>query len=191
MPGLPPSYRPDAIATRDGEVVVIEVKTGRPRRPSKVLQNLRKVMLKKKNWRLDLVWGVPEPAPKARAGAVPVDELGRQLSETELLFENGHRSAALLLLWSVLEAASRTRLQRLGTERSRPQSPSALISDLLAYGYAEPKDRKRLEELASLRNAVAHGRADAGVTKPQFRFLARFARQLLEAPAGTTTRKVA
>jgi hypothetical protein len=182
VPGLPRSYQPDAVATRDGEVVVIEVKTGRPRRASRVLQDLRKAMLKHKKWRLDLVWAVPEPTRHAKAEAISPNELSKQFSEAEFLFRNGHRSAALLLLWSVLEAASRARLNQLGMERARPQSPSALISDLLAYGYVAPKERLRLEALASLRNAIAHGRADTAVNKVQFRALARVVGNLLEAP---------
>ena len=70
------------------------------------------------------------------------------------------RPAALLLGWSLLEAAGRLLLPE---QLVKPSGAGSLVSLLTSMGHLEQDQARSLDRLVDLRNSVAHGDVDAEV----------------------------
>jgi hypothetical protein len=90
----------------------------------------------------------PLPMPK---------EIRAHLAETKALLEQGQPFAALLLAWSMFEAAARLRMMDDDRDPAKPATPGSLIKGLIYYGYIDEQQAASLEDAMKLRNAVAHG----------------------------------
>jgi uncharacterized protein YutE (UPF0331/DUF86 family) len=171
------NFRPDAIARKNGETVIIEVKRTKSR-PSKAdLKALQAVIDVHPGWRMDLVWAMAEPT---RPQSFPDrSELKEQLSSVQRLFESGQRGAAYLLLWSALEAALHQKLKKLGVDRRHPQNADSIVRDLISFGFVGQSDHELLSQLVRVRNTVAHGNPGAKIEKQSFQRLRKIVADLL------------
>jgi hypothetical protein len=90
-------------------------------------------------------------------------QIDAQLLEAERLAASGHRKAAMLLAWSVLEAIARARLANEGVSSRRPFSPAQTVQLLEMSGLVDSQGGRDLRIKAQLRNLIAHGDLGAEV----------------------------
>ena len=166
------NFRPDAVATRGDENVVIEVSARSTYEKDRQLGLLAEEVARHPGWKLEVVWvGSSVGAESAGLRLPSVDEIRSRSAEMRRLYDEGEHAGALLILWSLLEAASGHRLAEVDAEPRGPQTPIALVKDLVSFGHIDQEDYNRMKEIASLRNAIAHGHSTLRVDRKTFEHL--------------------
>jgi hypothetical protein len=157
LPEFLRTLAPDLIAHRDGENIVVEIKTSSPASFEEV-QQLARALEHRAGWKLQVVYADlldPEWAPPPQLP--DISELLARLANVGWVDEDAdHHRLQFLLLWSI-EAAGRHRLSPLKIPPTRRISSSALIKMLLTEGIIEDDDYSVLRRGLAVRNAVAHG----------------------------------
>lgn len=180
LPDFLRTLAPDLIAHRDGENIVVEIKTSSPASFEQV-QRLARVLEHRAGWKLQVVYADladPEWAPPSQLP--DISELVARLANLDWVDEDSdQRRLQFLLLWSIIEAAGRHRLSPLKIPLSSRISSSALIKMLLTDGIVEDNDYSVLRRGLAVRNAVAHGFLNQPVDPTLFEELRKTARVLL------------
>jgi hypothetical protein len=180
---LPPflqRFRPDLVARRGDDHVVVEIKRRTSGKSGAEVSQLAEVISNQPNWRFELVlagssdpaWDPPEHLPEPRI-------IAAGLVEVESLSSAGSSNAALLLAWSLLEGAARHRLVLRGVDPSERMEPTAILERLVHEGDLDDTEFERLRAVLSLRNAVAHGFVDQRAEKSQLDTVTGTTRKLL------------
>ncbi len=173
LPEFLHGFRPDLVAHRGAEHLVVEVKGGSWGQDPSSWRDLAAEVRRHPGWQLRLVLAAP---PSGRAANVPPppspSAIRKKLRSARRLYESNEQAAALLLLWSLLEAAAHHRLKELGVSRDGPKTPIALLKDLVSFGLLEPEEYDQLVPGVTLRNALAHGRSTMPVARDIFDKLA-------------------
>ena len=180
LPEFLRTLAPDLIAHRDGENIVVEIKTTSAASAERV-QQLARALEHRAGWKLQVVyidlvdpeWAPPPQLPEKA-------DLLRRLDS----LENGgkaedHSHVQYLLLWSIIEAAARHRLAAHQIAPTGRISSSALIKTLLTEGIIEEDRYTALRRGLTARNAIAHGFLNQPVDSTLFRELCDAARVLL------------
>jgi len=177
------SFAPDLIAERQGEGVIVEVKSREDAQGDRSLMQLAEIVEGKPNWRFELDISNPREAPREppvwpAASKARVEE---QLRAASQLMESEMYEAALLNAWAAFEGAGRHAMARSEVElSSRPTS--SILKVLWSLGYLDPESRDRLRELESARNQAAHGSDPSQSIRPADVFaLLEIASRLLNA----------
>lgn len=181
LPDFLRSFRPDLIAHLGDEHLVVEVKSNWLDHEPRQWRALAEEVKRHPGWQLRLVLG--EPRQDDIRPPLSLDEINEKLNSTRGLYEAGEGGAALLLLWSLLEAAGLHRLSELGISQDRPKTPTALLKDLVSFGLLEQEEYDRLRPVVALRNAIAHGRAAMPVGREIFDALIDLVQRLIAAKA--------
>ena len=166
LPAFLGGLRPDMIAQRSDENIVIEVRSRATLRDGEPnLVDLAKAVEAQPDWRLDLIVTNPRHAPdEPLDGEEPsaVDIRGRIGVARELLDE-GHDEAAALLAWSAVEAALRELARREALALNGRQ-PEFVIEQLYSVGLLGKEDYSLLLNALSERNLIAHGFVGRGLS---------------------------
>jgi hypothetical protein len=181
LPEFLRAFAPDLVARRDGENIVVEIKTSSPASFERI-QHLSRALEHRAGWILQVVYAdLPDPEwepPSQLPGA-----LGLMARLEGLRLPDGDADEALkqyLLLWSIVEGAAR---HRLAAHKVVPPtgriSSSALIKLLLTEGIIEENDYAVLRRGLAARNAIAHGFLNQPVDAELFAELRKRARRLL------------
>ncbi|GJD99424.1 hypothetical protein [Methylobacterium isbiliense] len=177
LPDFLGGYRPDALARKSGQNIVIEVK-GRSGLADPRLQEIRRLFDGRPDWRLHVaVMGTDPLASVAIAGVEPA-AIRAAVKEADALLAQGHRRAAFILAWSFLEAALRARGR---AEVGRALSPGSVIQSLAMNGLIEADRERRLRDLIDLRNRIVHGDVEADPTTDEVELVLRTIDLVLEA----------
>lgn len=158
LPTVLAPYRPDIIARRDDETIVIEVKSRHSLRRPPQLEALAKAVRELPGWRFELIVAKPDIAFPLPETTEPWDEhqVGDALDEAGQLLRTGHPAAALLLAWAATEAALRLLASKEGL-RIDGWEANALLNNLTTSGVLTRGRFKTLRDALEVRNAVAHG----------------------------------
>jgi hypothetical protein len=184
LPNFLRALAPDIIARRNGENIVVQVKTSSPESWDSV-QNLTRALQHRAGWQLQVVyadlrdpeWEPPDELPP------PNELLNRLESLHGAGTRNDQQDTELLLLWSILEGAARHRLAHSYLQPTSRISSSALIKALLSEGLIEDDQYDLLRRGLAIRNAIAHGFLNQSVDPALFDELRDLTRGLLRAPA--------
>ncbi|MGH6899574.1 MAG: hypothetical protein ACREJ5_23980 [Geminicoccaceae bacterium] len=147
-------FRPDVVARKADEVVVVEVKS-RGSLSDPELQELAKAVRAQAGWRFELVVLKPEPGPPGTK-AWNAEDVAHRLRQVEAILSSGHRDAALLLAWSAAEATLRLLADKEGLALDR-EDALYLLKLLASRAVITRNQHDLLWEVLQLRNAVAHG----------------------------------
>lgn len=190
LPDFLRDFRPDAIARKNGDNVVIELKRTDFVKPRHELKKLANAVSRHPGWqlRIVLVAGPPEER-EAELPALSFEDVRHHKSSVEALYKSGQEAAALLLLWSLFEAAAHLRMQERGVKRQRPQSPVALAKDLVSVGSIRQADYKRLLHVIEIRNKIAHGFPNLKIDKRDYGTLEKIVDKVLESGENTELQK--
>jgi hypothetical protein len=153
LPGFLRGVRPDILAFRGDQKVLVEIVSGPPRDEAAELSELARAVQQHPGWRFDFVH---VPAPAARQASLGAEEIRRQLEAVRAIAAAGHGAAALVLGWSAAEAA----LRLLADEHSvpyEPHRPRELVRTLTAAGLLEQEDNDALARGWEARNRAGHG----------------------------------
>ena len=184
LPEFLRTLAPDLIAHREGENIVVEIKTSSPTSFDQV-QRLARALEHRAGWKLQVVYADladPEWAPPPQLP--DISALLARLANVSWIDEDGdQRRLQFLLLWSIIEAAGRHRFSPLKIPPSSRISSSALIKMLLTDGIIEDDDYSVLRRGLAVRNAIAHGFLNQPVDPTLFEELRKTARVLL--PSGS------
>lgn len=158
---LPPflaGFRPDIVATIEGDNVVIAVKTQSSLTQAPYLPLLAREIQEQRGWRLELVVTNPEEETVTEETYVPLDEsdIAKRVDEVQHILNAGHLEAALLLAWSTAEAALRILAEREGIQLGKNQ-PAYIVKNLAFLGAIEQQDYETLWRALQTRNSVVHG----------------------------------
>ncbi len=161
LPSFLGNHRPDAIALKQGEGVIIEVKHGRRSGQDPQLETLARLVSGQPGWKLQIYFEREQPEDSVRIVPATRLQVDAQITEAERLAAAGHCKAALLLAWSVLEAIARAQTNHEGTPSQRPFSPAQTVQSLEMAGLVDREVGRDLRATAQLRSLIAHG--DLGV----------------------------
>lgn len=158
LPEFLRTLAPDMIARRDGENIVVEIKTSSPA-SFEAIQRLAKALEHRAGWALrvfyadlpDPEWHPPPRLPEAKDLLARLDVIGRAGEDED------QRRVQFLLLWSIFEAAARHRLSTVKIPPTSRISSSALLKMLLTEGIIEDDHYGALRRGLAARNAISHG----------------------------------
>ena len=145
-------FRPDLVAQKGDEVIVVEVKSPRDVEDAR-LDELAERISKIRNWRLELVW-LGDTPPQA----LSPDQLAALINEARIVRDLGYLSSALLLGWAAAEAILDSMLANALPEPTR-QSLKIKLSSAESLGLISKRQFEALMESVEFRSRVAHGRS--------------------------------
>lgn len=180
LPEFLRTLSPDMIARRDGENVVVQIKTSSPA-SFETVQALARVLEHRVGWTLQVVYvNLADPEWEPPAELPQTGELKARLDSLAGVEKDDDQSRLqFLLLWSIIEAAARHRLTSAGISPTRRISSSALLNMLLTEGFIEEPQYVELRRGLAVRNAIAHGFLNQPVDAILFKELSKAARGLL------------
>ena len=159
VPSFAADFRPDLIATRANEGVIVEVKRNRLDLSSDPdIPRMAEVVNAQPGWRLDVV--VLEPVTEvqtaAQDAAEPSDEqLLQILKSADDMADKGETPYACVVAWAGIEAAMR-RLRDEAEFYGR-SAPKDLMRTLYVNGVLSREQFDRLKESYKIRTQVVHG----------------------------------
>lgn len=152
LPGKLARFRPDILARRGDENLVVEVKlTPEPASGAEV-RALAEAVQERPGWRFRLA-----TAPRDLAASPwTIAEASRRVDEAEALAREGHAEAAIVLLVAAAEAVGR-RLGEIEGLRLQRWNSRTVPGELAHHGLIDQADANLLDRAQRLRNLLAHG----------------------------------
>jgi uncharacterized protein YutE (UPF0331/DUF86 family) len=182
LPDFLKNYRPDMIARRDDEAVVVEVKSRSSLNSStQYLRNLAQVVEQHPGWRFELVMTNPEDAEYSQSaeGSLQEAEIESRLQVARQLTTQ-HLESAILYSWSLVEATLRLVAENEGLSLQR-FDPLYLVKQLATEGVISKSEYQLLMNALSLRNSIAHGFKTTQLTQESLYDLINITERLLKA----------
>jgi hypothetical protein len=151
-------FKPDLIARKPGEAVVVEVKRGTDVAHGARLQPIAERIAQHPGWKFSLVMldeSGSEPLPTEKT-PLPVSDVAERITRALDLAAKGSPDASFLLLWSSVEALLRNLAERshLPVERA---TTSVLLRELYSAGEISRDQFESAMRMLLLRNTAAHG----------------------------------
>lgn len=172
LPDSLSDFRPDLVARRGEEAVVVEVRSRR-RPPDVDMVQLAERISELPGWRLNVVYLPGELAVADR------EQLLRWASSADALAGTAPE-AALLLAWAAAEGA----LHRLAEARGvDTEQAGRLLAALAGLGIVEDDEHDQLRRAMETRNALAHGRQGPPADEHTVRRLGQLTRTLAQRSA--------
>lgn len=162
LPDFAKTFKVEIVARRDDESALVSVKMNpKELEADPNIPDYAEVTDKQPGWRFDLYAlesDFETKFPDKRDAKEPTDEeVHQQVATVRRLLDANVHQQALVLAWSVLEAAMRRRLQAEGEDAGWGTSPRTMLNELLSAGAVSDTAFRDLERLFQVRNAVVHG----------------------------------
>lgn len=154
VPSFLEGVRPDAIARKGSEGVIIEVKrTAESAENSALVRFLANEVPKHKGWNFELVLVNPHSTDK-----IPTrDEIVKELKLVRNLVHQGNSKVAILFAWGLLEASVKIVLPNDTIDRSKRYLPRTIVESLVSEGLVDVRRGEMLLEAGRIRTLLAHG----------------------------------
>ena len=157
LPAFLGGFRPDLIARRPGDNVIVEVKVGTRTSVADRLRDVAERVTREPGWRFSVVFADPgRPDQFTEAQPAPLALVEERVQNAQHLLDSGQVEAAFLLLWTSVEGI----LRIFGERAQLPLAslpPSALIRELYSAGEISREQFETLMRLLPLRNELVHG----------------------------------
>ena len=178
LPELVRSFQPDFIASQGDESIAVEVRSLAALRNDEQIRQYAALFRTLPGWRLDLVVIPDDPPPLSKPRFLSKESSRKRFHAAEALATDlGDVEGALILLWTTIEASLRLEI---GTDDHVPMMTGArLIKEALSLGLITQKEWKTLDQLANVRNQVAHGEEPPRVTKIMYKGARTIATRLI------------
>ena len=182
LPKFLEGHRPDVIARKQDDFVVIELKVGTRTASADRLRPLAERVSREEGWRLAVVFVDAATAEISESDPLSPAAAAERVEQADALARQGQTEAAFLLLWSSLEALLRSLAERAHLPLSN-LPPTALIRELYSAGEVSREDYDLLLRLLPTRNQIVHGfGVSNGLDLGDLQKLARELVQELSAP---------
>lgn len=182
LPRFLSGFRPDAIALKGDEKLIIEVKTSERPQWSTTLKRLSEAMKGHPEWQLRLHAYQPETDDIQAIQSPDPALLRERIQELEALLDSGHARAAQLLSWSILEAIVRGIMATRGLNPGARLSRRGIVQFLEMDGLITDEDIPTLRRQAALGDRIAHGDLAVVLDRGTSEWLVRMVRTLAAAP---------
>lgn len=165
LPQEAKSLHPDFLASKGEEHVIVEVKFQQNLLAYPALMRLAEVIRRIPGWRLDVVV-LEELKPYVESEPLSVENAMRRLQSADHVAKAGDYAAALLLLWTAVEALLSDQLRK----HIGDSLPSTSRLPKLAYsmGLIGTQDVAIAEWMTRIRNDVVHGRSESSVSRQDY-----------------------
>ena len=150
------SYKPDIVARKGDEGLIIEVKASTSRISIDQFQELAETVREHPGWRFLLVTLQDLPVSEDAERFLSWNELKTKLAQARMLVSDGMFDAAALYAWAIFEAAMRKRAVATATPVERLPA-TTLMSHLYTLGHMDVDAFAIAKEFLALRNPIAHG----------------------------------
>lgn len=158
LPSFLEDFRPDAIASKDGMNVVIEVRNRQSSISEKSISKLKKLFEGQDSWQLHVVNVGSNDIERLPIEAVPTSAISDRLLEVRRLKDAGFNDAAMVMAWSLLEAALQSTSS---ATQARSRMPGTVVQTLAMNGYITPETEQKVRPLIQLRHRIVHGDMNA------------------------------
>ena len=160
-------YRPDLLAEKEGQHLIVEVKkTGVPLSVDR-LQALAETIRQHAGWRLLLVPTDEENPSQPLSNATELvswQAVAERARRADNLLQSGETDAAFLMLWSAFEAMLRRHAQQVSLPIER-LSTTALLNYLYSQGELSYEQFQQALTGLQVRNRLVHGFEAAETTQ--------------------------
>ena len=157
LPDFLQAFRPDLIAHKGDENIVVEVRTRGQVSDFPQVNELAKVVRNEVGWKFELFLLGPENSFFVNgASPLTVEEIHSKRKEVALFFQNGHLEAAFLMGWSLVEAILRVLAVKEGIE-GETATPDYLLKQMTFEGIIARETYHDLKHAQKTRDAIAHG----------------------------------
>lgn len=160
-------YRPDLLAEKEGQHLIVEVKKAGVPLSVDRLQTLAEIIRQHAGWRLLLVptdeEGPSQPLSNA-SELVSWQAVAERAGRADHLLRLGETDAAFLMLWSALEAMLRRHAEQVGLPIGR-LSTAALLNYLYSQGELSYEQFEQALAALQVRNQLVHGFEAAEATQ--------------------------
>jgi len=171
-------FRPDAIALKTGEGIIIEVKSRRRGGQEPGLAEIAELVSAQSNWQFMVFFEEDRPEDVVRIVRSTSAQISAQVDEIQRLASSGHYRAAFMLGWAALEAIARAIMATQGVSSERPYSPLQAIQSLEMNGFLDSNAARHLQAKAKLRDAAVHGDFSVEIDSESVEFLIQQLRAL-------------
>jgi len=171
IPDFLGDFRPDAMALGPEGGIVIEVKFQRSPASEKHLAAIASRVSAQKGWEFRAIYLNPTLDEVPAIEKPTAEQLQATFGEIEKLTKAGHRVAAFVRAWAVLESLARLASSYDEARTAASLSPIQVIQTLAEEGYVENEAADRLRQMVKLRNAVIHGDLSVDVPLEQLKDL--------------------
>jgi hypothetical protein len=181
LPDFLTDYRPDILARREEETVVIEIKSRISLAKSQYLPRLAQAIEERSGWRFELVVINPKDNALSLEDARSLEEgdIAHTIKEIKEILKPHHPEAALLLAWSTTESTLRLLANKEEIPLQR-RDPPYLLKQLAIYAAISRDEYNTFMRAMRLRNAIAHGFKATGFQPVFVKELAEMTYQLLQ-----------
>lgn len=172
-------YRPDILASRGDENLIIDIKARGSRRSIERYKEIAEIVGSHKNWRFMLsTVDETEPDGYTAVGQRPdTDSLGRMLGKIDLLLSGENYDLAIPYLWLVYVSALRIVGERAKVPMDQT-SDGSVLNYLYSMGELSADEYELAKNFLALRNKTAH-RLDVEISKETVLELYRHTQQKL------------
>src|SRR3954471_3018483 len=150
--------RPDILARRGGENLLVEVKLVPTPGGAEQAKRMAQAVQSLPGWEVRLVTA-PGPEPSSPWSLADAEA---RIGQAARFAEQDYHEAALVLLVAAAEALGRRRAS-VEQVRAQPWSPATLFRELIFHGLIDREDAECLERAIVARNRITHGIADENV----------------------------
>lgn len=157
LPDFLQAFRPDLIAHKGDEHIVVEVRMRGQVSDFPQVNELAKVVRNEADWKFELFLLGPENSFFVNGARLfTVEEIRSKIVEVALFVENGHLEAAFLMGWSLVEATLRVLAVKEGIE-GETATPDYLLKQMTFEGLIARETYHDLKHAQQTRDAIAHG----------------------------------
>ncbi len=157
LPDFLQAFRPDLIAHKGDENIVVEVRVRGQVSDFPQVNELAKVVRNEADWKFELFLLGPENSFFVNGASLfTVEEIRLKIKEVAFFVENGHLEAAFLMGWSLAEATLRVLAVKEGIE-GETATPDYLLKQMTFEGIIARETYHDLKRAQQTRDAIAHG----------------------------------
>ncbi len=158
-------YRPDILATRNDENLIVDIKTRGTRRSIERYKEIADIIGSHNNWRfmLSTVDEVEPVASVLAEGQANLQSLNRMLSKLDLLLSGENYDLALPYLWSVYISAMRIVGEKAGIPIDAT-SDRSVLNYMYSLGEISIDEYETAQKFLALRNKSVHS-LEVGISK--------------------------
>jgi uncharacterized protein YutE (UPF0331/DUF86 family) len=166
VPSFLKGFIPDLIAHKDGEGVVVGIKTIPPREADNDrIAYFAKEVRKHEGWRFDLYLARPRQEVLDAPLQPSREELASELAIVRKIASNDDPRAALIYAWGLLESVARLLVLNERRGEAKRYKPASIVGMLVSEGFIDDGEGRELYDFADSRNLIVHGFTKAEVSR--------------------------
>jgi hypothetical protein len=157
--GVLGAYRPDLVAKKGKEVIIVELKNSVETRESADLRALRDLVESHPGWhfRILLVGDSDQGGPGAKPRDRTVVDHSKRLARARTVWQRGDLEGGLTLLWIAVEGALRSYFSKNRETPNKGVTALSMLRSLRDEGVVDDKELRSLADGYEARNQAVHG----------------------------------